>query len=329
MPICNKIEMVKTIDDTADVLRVEFSNGTSAMMLYPYSDAMQYLDKEVTVTFRKDMYDGIVIDFVATLMEPLKVNTFERDTSIKLFSDVPDNHSNVCFADIDLGTTQQNCIVYCSDIKFDSSARASWADLTVIDKMRRVAHLRLFDPDTFNSEFKGKYVKCDMRKSQYGFNTQVVIPIQEQFAINPEVNIAEKFITDCFVGNTAFLNFIYDARLYDFMEKHTDYEPGYVAVRTAIELALAKELANVQNNADVQVVMQAVVASKAFVMQTQSLYSTSIVNIILVSKYEFGKKKETLLLLDDMNEDKSPERLLYKKIVEMADLIIKIKKGQS
>lgn len=144
---------------------------------------MQYLNDEVIATFRQDMYNGTISKFVNTIAKVGVVHTLERSNNVKLYVDVTDNHSNIRFKEIEDGGTAVNAIVYVTDIRFDSSARAEWADLTVMDQARKIAQLRIFSPDSKIQDFKGRYVMCDIRKNRYGLSTDSVVTVDNAFPL--------------------------------------------------------------------------------------------------------------------------------------------------
>lgn len=328
MAICTNIELLETVNVDTQILRVTLDGSTSALMVYDLAEAMKYLNKDVEVTYRKDIWNGNICDFINTLTEHAVVNTFERDANVKLFTKTKDNHSNVCFADIEQGTTAVNSVVFCTDISFNSSARATWADLKILDSTRRVSSVRLFDPDTKAPSFKNTYIRCDLRRNEYGFSTDAIYPAGSDFAINPEVNIAERYIIETFKDNAPMVDFIRAIRLFDHMRAYAEYEPGFITVRTAIELDIAHNLKNVMWEANIDAVMQAIVLSKCFTTEPSSVFSPEMRNFIVASRAKLPHMQETRLLLDETNTDNSPERKLYKQVKKLADEIVKVRKGE-
>ena len=142
------IELLESLGNEQQLMRLTFDGGKdSAYIIWSHANLMQYLNDEVIATFRQDMYNGAVVKFVNTLASVGVVHTLERSDNVKLYVDVTDNHSNIRFKEIEDGGTAVNAIVYVVDIRFDSSARADWADITVMDQARKLAQLRIFSPD--------------------------------------------------------------------------------------------------------------------------------------------------------------------------------------
>ena len=288
---------------------------------------MQYLNDEVIATFRQDMYNGSIAKFVNTIAKVGVVHTLERSNNVKLYVDVTDNHSNIRFKEIEDGGTAVNAIVYVTDIRFDSSARAEWADLTVMDQARKIAQLRIFSPDSKIQDFKGRYVMCDIRKNRYGLSTDSVVTVDNAFPFSPEVEISERFLMDAFAEDADILTLLAETKFADFAKKVVDLEPGYILVRLAIELDVASELANLVKEVDVDLIKRCLLIEKFNVFQQTSPYRNDIVTFVTASRYKFDHKNEVLLTLYSDEEKFSMERVVLKQVREMADTIINVKKG--
>ena len=57
MSVCTSIEKVAT-DDGSSLLKVTVDNSVTAFWFYDYSAALQYLNKDVIVDYRQDIYKG-------------------------------------------------------------------------------------------------------------------------------------------------------------------------------------------------------------------------------------------------------------------------------
>ena len=309
-------------------MRLTFDEGKdSAYIIWSHANLVQYLNDEVIATFRQDMYNGSIAKFVNTLAKVGVVHTLERSNNVKLYVDVTDNHSNIRFKEIEDGGTAVNAIVYVTDIRFDSSARAEWADLTVMDQARKIAQLRIFSPDSKIQDFKGRYVMCDIRKNRYGLSTDSVVTVDNAFPFSPEVEISERFLMDAFAEDADILTLLAETKFADFAKKVVDLEPGYILVRLAIELDVASELANLVKEVDVDLIKRCLLIEKFNVFQQTSPYRNDIVTFVTASRYKFDHKNEVLLTLYSDEEKFSMERVVLKQVREMADTIINVKKG--
>ena len=323
-----KIELLESYATEQQLMRLTFDEGTdSAYIIWSHANLVQYLNDEVIATFRQDMYNGSIAKFVNTIAKVGVVHTLERSNNVKLYVDVTDNHSNIRFKEIEDGGTAVNAIVYVTDIRFDSSARAEWADLTVMDQARKIAQLRIFSPDSKIQDFKGRYVMCDIRKNRYGLSTDSVVTVDNAFPFSPEVEISERFLMDAFAEDADILALLAETKFADFAKKVVDLEPGYILVRLAIELDVASELANLVKEVDVDLIKRCLLIEKFNVFQQTSPYRNDIVTFVTASRYKFDHKNEVLLTLYSDEEKFSMERVVLKQVREMADTIINVKKG--
>ena len=323
-----KIELLESYATEQQLMRLTFDEGKdSAYIIWSHANLVQYLNDEVIATFRQDMYNGTISKFVNTIAKVGVVHTLERSNNVKLYVDVTDNHSNIRFKEIEDGGTAVNAIVYVTDIRFDSSARAEWADLTVMDQARKIAQLRIFSPDSKIQDFKGRYVMCDIRKNRYGLSTDSVVTVDNAFPFSPEVEISERFLMDAFAEDADILTLLAETKFADFAKKVVDLEPGYILVRLAIELDVASELANLVKEVDVDLIKRCLLIEKFNVFQQTSPYRNDIVTFVTASRYKFDHKNEVLLTLSSDEEKFSMERVVLKQVREMADTIINVKKG--
>lgn len=323
-----KIELLESYATEQQLMRLTFDEGKdSAYIIWSHANLVQYLNDEVIATFRQDMYNGTISKFVNTIAKVGVVHTLERSNNVKLYVDVTDNHSNIRFKEIEDGGTAVNAIVYVTDIRFDSSTRAEWADLTVMDQARKIAQLRIFSPDSKIQDFKGRYVMCDIRKNRYGLSTDSVVTVDNAFPFSPEVEISERFLMDAFAEDADILTLLAETKFADFAKKVVDLEPGYILVRLAIELDVASELANLVKEVDVDLIKRCLLIEKFNVFQQTSPYRNDIVTFVTASRYKFDHKNEVLLTLYSDEEKFSMERVVLKQVREMADTIINVKKG--
>ena len=323
-----KIELLESYATEQQLMRLTFDEGKdSAYIIWSHANLVQYLNDEVIATFRQDMYNGTISKFVNTIAKVGVVHTLERSNNVKLYVDVTDNHSNIRFKEIEDGGTVVNAIVYVTDIRFDSSARAEWADLTVMDQARKIAQLRIFSPDSKIQDFKGRYVMCDIRKNRYGLSTDSVVTVDNAFPFSPEVEISERFLMDAFAEDADILTLLAETKFADFAKKVVDLEPGYILVRLAIELDVASELANLVKEVDVDLIKRCLLIEKFNVFQQTPPYRNDIVTFVTASRYKFDHKNEVLLTLYSDEEKFSMERVVLKQVREMADTIINVKKG--
>lgn len=323
-----RIELLESFANEQQLMRLTFDDGKdSAYIVWSHANLLQYLNDEVVATFRQDIYNGTVAKFINTIASVGVVHTLERSSNVKLYVDVTDNHSNIRFKEIADGGTAVNAIVYVVDIRFDSSSRAEWADLTIMDQARKLAQLRVFSPDSKTTEFKGRYVMCDIRRNKYGLSADSLVTVDNAFPFSPEVEISERFLEETFAADRDILALLADTKFTAFAKKVVDLEPGYILVRLAIELDLASEMENLMKEADTDLIKRCLLLEKFHVFQQTSPYAQDIVTFVTASKYQYDHKNDVLLTLYSSDERFAVERTVLDKIKEMADTIIKVKKG--
>jgi hypothetical protein len=257
---------------------------------------------------------------------PMRVTTLDKKENIRLYVDQSDNHSNVSFCDIPVGSSTLNSIVYCISHTYMSSPGASWALLVVRDQSMRIANLRLFDYDYNKYNFSGMYIKVDLRRTDYGFTTKLVYPMDNEIPDNPEIQIAYDHVLQQFAEQEDVLDFITTSRILDTLKSYVDVERGYLLVKLAMELNVADSLINLTSSVNREVIKKALIFDKAFVTQSSTTFSKSFKNVITASQSQITHRKEVISLLDPETENKFPEQLVYKEIKDFVTSIIKTKK---
>lgn len=321
---CTNIEFIEHLNDEDDIMLVTIDDTVTAYLIGSYANYLDFVGKDVIVTYRKDLYKGNITQFINTVTIPAKVVTLDRDEKTKLFTSQTDNQSNVCIADIDIGDTRLNAELYCISHTYQSSAKSAWAELTVRDRALKVSTLRLFDYDFNEYDYSGRYIRADIRKTAYGLTTTMVTPLEESCKVNPEVSIAKTFIYKSIQHDEELLKILSDTKMLEYMSANIDVEQGYGLVRLAYELSICNELYNMTDSVKAKTIARALVLSYSYYLNLTSDFSPQFINMINISKYSLDDKHEIMMLLDSGN---SPERLIYDNIKQMADNLIKIRKG--
>ena len=319
------VEVLKSINADSELSRVTFSDGSTVLMVAAPNDAMGFLGKLVDYEEHDDIYEGHVTKFITTIAEQRVVNTINRTEHIKLFSDTIDNSASICFADIEMGTTYPNCILYCSRVAYDSSIRSDWLDLTVSDKQRRISHLRLFSPNVQEAKkFAGNYIRCDIRRTKFGLTTQDIFLCEKEYAPNPELDIAETYIRGVLAKDIAVLE---ATNILPFMKEHVGYEKGSLLLECAMEIDLAIEIGNVTPGIDTNALAKAFIADKFWCLMPDSHFSKEFLCLhrCLQHKAVFDAKVQDIIGGDVPNVP--AERAVYNKIKELVRAIIVMRKG--
>ncbi len=322
--ICTNVKRIESLADT-DVLEVTIDDTETALWIYPMTDAIQYVGKEVIVSYRNDMYKGNVRQFINTFVEPCKVSVLDRKEGIRLYAEFVDNYSNISFHDIGIGETKNGCIVYCVSQRFETSERAVWITLTVRDKLFRVSRLRLFNYDV-KADFTGKYVMCAITRNEYGLRTDMIAPAQGECPDNYEISIAHDYVLSYFADDDTAKALLNGSGLLHKLQEHMDIEKGYLLVRLAVELSLCDSLYNVTNSVDIEAISHTLLADKLFVLKPQSKLSSDARNIILASGVKWKNAVVVMGLLDGSSDLELPERAVYYGIKAMAESVIRANK---
>lgn len=323
---CTDIVLLEQIPGVGDVLDVTINNNTHALWFFPYADSLKYLDKEVIVEYRKDIYKGELRDFIATFTIPTMVATLDKKDNFKLYLEQEDNQASLSFNEIEDGSTAYNCTVFCTAQEFKSSKNAAWMQLTIRDKSMHTAPLRIFDYENNKAELAGKYINTELTRTQWGFQSEKAVPINREILPNPEIDIAKQYILNFFANDPISYVFINKSVVLDFLSNVVDYEEGYGLVRLAMELAMVDNLNNITKDIDVVTIGQALLASRAYTCR-ESVLSHSVNNIVISMQYQWPKKQLLLQLLDDSLVDKPKEYYVMKSIQETVDTILQVRKG--
>lgn len=326
MKKCVAIEIVEKSGNGYTLLLVRFDDGSEAYWYYDYADSLQYINQDVIVEFRKDVYNGELREFIKTFTVPTVVRTLDKQDNIKLYIESVDNNSNLSFNEIQPGETRSGAIVYCISCEFKSSPNAVWQEFIIRDKSMHVAKLRLFDYNNESANFAGTYIVTDLSRNKYGFQTDMVAPVTGTMMENPEITVAEQFVRNYFAEDTVALSYIAETHLFELMRDHVDYEKGYAIVRMASELAMVDSLKNITKDVDIVSIGQAILCSYGHYTRSSHL-SNSVNNITLMLRFQFPDRVLVGQLLDTALEDKPKEYPIYSNIQNTVAALLEIRKG--
>lgn len=325
-----EITVLENINETTDVLNVKFDDDSTALMFYKYADALKYINEDVYVEFREDIYKGNVTTFINTVTETLKVHTLDSAKNIKLYAETVDNQSNVVFQDMKDGDIKLNAVMYCTAQEFRSSERTNsyWVELTVRDSVFKLLKLRLFDYESRDSNFVNKYIRCDITKSMYGLSTTVIMLEPNQPEVPIEVELAVTYINDIIaedsnvaeVYNT--VDFIGNARKYNDPKGY-----GMSLVALAFELSLMKTYENLLPGCNWDLLRKALMLSHMYVCNGKSTLTRSLQNIVWVSKLPVTHRQEIIHIYDNNEDDTSTfiERDLFYLIKHNTEELMKVR----
>lgn len=326
MSVCTGIVKVESHPTAGDLLRVSIDNIVEAYWFYDYAKALEFVDQEVIVDYRQDIYNGEMRNFINTFVRPNVVNVLEKKEAFKLYCDQEDNNSNLSFSEVLEGESRKGCIVFCVSCEFKSSANAVWQELLIRDKSMHVAKLRCFNYDNKEADFKGKYIMTDLARSKYGFTSEFIKPIQGECPENPEIALASQYILNYFADDVIAMDFINKTQFIDFMKETVDYELGYGLMRLAMELSMCDNLNNIAKDINVRAVGHILLMSYAYVTRS-SVLSPAVNNIFIAQQYMWPERKIVVTALDKEQEIKSPEATVVESIRKTVDSILQVRKG--
>lgn len=326
MAVCTSIEVIEKNPTAGDLLRVTIDNTTTALWFFDYNESLQYLNKDVIVEYRQDVYKGELQQFIKTFVIPTTVNTLEKKDNIKLYIDQTDNNANMSFSDVAPGEKYIGAILFCVHSEYKSSPNAIWQELIIRDKSMHTAKLRVFDYENSLADFSGQYVMADISRNQYGFQSDMVTPVSGEMQRNPEIDIAEQYIKNYFAANTVALDFITKNNLFGNLEEVVDYEKGYALMRLAMELAMVDGMDNITKDINLNAIGEALLCTYGHYCR-KSILSKEINSITLAMPFMFEDRKLVLQLLDKNLEDKPKEAYVMANIQKTVETILEVRKG--
>lgn len=333
MAVCTSITKLEELGSGDEILLVGIDDDVKAYMIFRYAECLQFLNQEVIVTYRRDVYNGKIETFINTLAGVTRVTTLDREEKIKLFCHQEDNNSNVCVADMEDGSTMLGAILYCTSCSYEGSKKAAWMALKVRDKAGHVTTLRLFDYDTAGLDFSGMYIKANIKKKKaFGLQTDEIRPMDLDFAPNPEIKICRTFIENYFISDNRMYGILKHTKLLDFMEEYIDLEKGYLLVRAATEIDLLEELKNIFDDVDFIALSYALLFRYGYTTKVGlDKYSTTLKTLTFTIQQnlptDLATKVLQILDADDPDVEPIPERRIYQKVISLADEVIKVKKA--
>lgn len=327
--VLNNLTKIKDVGKTA-LTRVTFDNNESAYCFQDYTEVLSLIGKEVLYDTRDELVEGKIEKVITELTAITKIVALDREENFKLYCDTPPLcESNIIFNDItDEGVTIEDAIVFVVNIAYESSNKASWCKLTIMDKKRCTAALRVFDPEERLYSLKNKYVQTTIRKTKFGFNASEVYPLGIKPAeLNPEIKLAEQFIISTIKSDSKLTELVDSTDLINKMKNYDandGMEIGYELVRCAIELALARDFINLTRNVDAKILMRLVIYSRLFLWLDIDTLSIEAKTLLALAQIKCQNKKIIMAILDPTSEIKTAEGELYRMIKEIAKFTVNL-----
>lgn len=303
-----------------------------------YEDYIKYLNHRVFYETRPDMYQGSMIEVIANIAEQQIVQTVAETKGIKL---IPDNSAlrpicNVSLADIRPNDSLRDVIVYLSDYTVDSSLKATWLDMKVVDMKSKLYNVRYFTKNGAISvadeqvlcNLKGHYVKIGrLVRTQYGLQAETVILHPIEVVLAPEVAVAEQIINEAAKDDSALIDYITKYNYIQSLRDTIDVEPGFHLVRVATEIILIKSLANVTQMYSEEELVRAAVTSRGYLIDRKNDLSRVVLNVNRVTRSALRGDIALIDCLDVMSEHTSPLKRAYINVANFANFIVDERRG--
>jgi len=266
------IEFVKL-----NVYSVTFTNDVSALYFTKQDQTvLHFLDKDVNVSFRQELFEENYCIVIHSFTIISFVNTLKVDSEVKLYiNDLPKTNSNISFKDIDIGSTVSNAIVYCTKSMYESSKKAQWMILYIMDRDRKISTLRIFSPMYKDCELTGSYIKVNLSKTIYGFQSDIAEPLTDILvAMNPEVDIAENYVNNIISTLPDKYKELINQLKAILSMKHTipinNYEVGFEVVRMAMCLSIAETFKNITPDINMPALQASIILQNIYLNDSDS-----------------------------------------------------------
>lgn len=329
----SSVTLIETIkDSTYCRLYLEFEDADPVYYNGDYNQLLEYVQNKMTVIFERvqGIHDKQYVDFANDLSVLQKINVIESDDLLRLYpAEFPKNECNVAFADVEVGHAAIEVVLYCGRVRYASSKKAEWAELTLLDSQWKVAIARNFDPDYRTTEFVGKYIKCKLWKTSYGFEIDEFDIADEFRALeNPKMMLCERYIQAVLAEDKQLEELVAKYNLIEVIKKFDlddDLIVGYDIIRLAQEIYIAKAFTNMTNAYDIETMIRYFVLSRMYktTEKETTTLSPTVLNIILFQRTSFVKNAKILALLDPMSKVNLPERDIIEVIKGMVEKVTK------
>lgn len=328
-----RVKSVKELEKVSkdmSIIDIEFYDNSIAKYVSSYSSALSFIDKDVIVELRDDIFKGQVCKYISQLTMTSVTTTLTKEQDLKLYSEeTGEIFSTIAFEDIpDSGV--MGAILFCTNVQYQKSDKSTWFKFTCLDRNRKSCNVRLFDPIRDTANFIGRYLSMDIRKGNIDYIARKV-SIQPGIApeANPEIRIAKAFIFDVVKEYEDIVNFLNTSQILDYVEKYNleeDIEPGYEMVRLAIELEQIRNLKNVTKEVDIHAMMKKVLLDRGYCISDNetTVKSKALQNIYEAIKLNAIDSKMVMHLIDPDTKLNTAEINLIKDFRSIANTIAKV-----
>lgn len=339
----SSITLIKKIKEGLDYCDIVI-NGIPYKLFGSYNENVQYLNKSVLYDTRPDIYEGKMIEVIANVVEKNVIQTVSESKGVKLIPDTKTMKGlcNYALDTLQFGDRVRDVVVYLSGYTVDSSPRAKWFDLQVVDMKSKVYNVRCFTKvgeagrlEEQNAQgMVGKYVKLNMLAlTKYGIQvegTETVSAVEVMYddvVLSPEVEVAISIINEMTAGDSMLLAYMEKYNYIEGLKGVIDIEPGFHLVRVATELLLIKALSNVTNIYSETTLIRAAICSRGYLIDRKNDFSRTVLNINRISRTTLVNDAVLIDCLDVMSSHTSPVKRVYIEVVKFANFIVDERRG--
>lgn len=298
-----------------------------------YDDIIKFIKKTVTFDAYIGMYKDEEVEILMDITQISYINTIGKESDIKLISGLSENLA-VCSVDLSsvkIGEFRHECIVWLYKYECHQSEKSLWFDLYVLDMLGKSYCIKIFS-DISNEELIASmlncYIKCDVRRTQYGLHTNKILLHYDKIILSHEVERAREILLGAVQNDSQLMDYINTT---DFINKLTGiifYEPGYHLVQMATEVILLNGIKNITTLYDISPILRAIVLSRVYLLKkNKDKYSSMILNLNEVMHCNMRTDTKLLMLLDIFSTGDCPEKRLYIMLRKLSKYIIEEKRN--
>lgn len=341
--LVESLTLIKHIKEGLDFCDIVIS-GVPYKIFGSYNENMQFLTKRVLYETRPDIYEGKMIEVVANVVEKSVIQTVAEETGTKL---IPSESQlrpvcNHALDSIQPGDRLRDVIVYLSNVTVDSSPRAKWYDLSVVDAKSKVYSVRYFSRKQapgVNEEqtlqvWVGGYIVLNMLAlTKYGLQVDgsddlpAIRTYHVDVLLPPEVEVAISIIRGTVKDDTQLLSYMEKYSYIDKLKTVIETEPGFHLVRVATELMIIKMLTNVTNIYPEQTLIRAAICARGYLIDRKNDYSKVVLNVNRIARTDLISDGALIDCIDVMSEHTSPVKRIYIEIAKFANFIVDERRG--
>ena len=157
----------------------------------------------------------------------------------------------------------------------------------------------------------------------------MITPMELDFPLNPEIEIARKYVTNYFAEDKFMQSVFEKTHLLEHMENYISIEKGYELVRLAVQLDILGELKNTLDDVNFKALAYALTCRHGYITKSQMTdYSAELRTIVFSLQCGLPADVAVLVMrLVDTTADNHPkEKDIYDKIIMLSDAVIRAKK---